>query len=229
VSGLFGFLWWLGIALETQAGFAGNPRYAVIGVMFVCISGASAYGWACLGLARLAGVVLWRIRRRQTAWTARLTVSTALMVAVFLFVPGWFAHRMPSVASIRSTLRYQAKLREQVASLIQRSGGANNVIRCGSMMANNLQVTMVAWYLDVPIYYVRALPRKPQLGVAGPNVVFQDGATSTNLSSQAPTPQQMQAWEQGWKRKNGSSYKIVKTDPVTLYMDCSVYYNNTKS
>jgi hypothetical protein len=156
-------------------------------------------------------------------------IATALMVVIFLFVPGWFAHRMPSVASIRQTLRYQAKLREQVASLIQRSGGAKNVIACGSMMANNLQVTMVAWYLDRPIYWVRALPRKPQLGVAGPNVVFQDGATSTQPGKQGPTPQQMLAWEQGWKQKNGSRYKIVKTDPVTLYMDCSTYYNNTKS
>jgi hypothetical protein len=229
VAGIFGFLWWVGISLETQAGFAGNPRYAVIGVMFVCISGASAYGWACFGLARLGGALLRRFRRREAPWSLRLAITTALMVAVFLFVPGWFAHRMPSIASIRYSLRYQAKLREQVASLIQGAGGAKRVIACGSMMANNLQVTMVAWYLDVPIYYVRALPRKPQLGVAGPNVVFQDGANSDKAKNQGPTPQQMQAWEQGWKRKNGSSYKIVKTDPVTLYMDCSVYYNNTKS
>jgi hypothetical protein len=46
--------------------------------------------------------------------------------------------------------------------------------------------------------------------------VFQDGVTSG--APQYPTPQQMQAWERG-----GSNYKIVKTDPVTLYMDCSPY------
>ena len=196
----------------------------------------SAYGWACYGLARLGGVLLRRFRRRQAAWSLRLAVTTALMVAVFLFLPGWFAHRMPSIGSIRATLRYQAQLRERVASEIRGAGGAKRVTTCGSMMANNLQVTMVAWYLDVPIYYVRALPRKPQLHfpgkpqlhVAGPNVVFQDGANSTKLSNQGPTPAQMQSWEQGWKQKNGSSYRIVKMAPVTLYTDCSVYYNNTK-
>jgi hypothetical protein len=48
----FGFLWWIVIALETQAGFAGNPRYSVFGVMFIYIGGGSAYGWACLALGR---------------------------------------------------------------------------------------------------------------------------------------------------------------------------------
>ena len=29
--GLFGFVWWLGVAIETQAGFSGNNRYLVLG------------------------------------------------------------------------------------------------------------------------------------------------------------------------------------------------------
>jgi hypothetical protein len=234
VAGGFGFIWWLGISAETQEGFAGNPRYAVIGVMLVCISGAAGYGWACTGLARLAGAGLRRLAERRpgssvraVSWRARLTATTAFMVLVFLFVPNWFAHRMPSVASIRYSVRYQAQLRESRAYLIDDYGGVSKIRSCGSMMANNYQVTMLAWDLDEPINFVQALPRyKPGEAVksgAGPNVVFQDGAASAKLSAQYPTPAQMQAWEQGWKQKNGSGYKVIFKSPVTLYANCSTY------
>jgi hypothetical protein len=228
LAGAFGFIWWLGISVETQGGFAGNPRYAVIGVMLVCISGAAAYGWACTGLAQLAGAGLRRLSQRRpdartltASWKARVTVATAFMVLIFLFVPNWFAHRMPSVASIRDEARYQAQLREGMAYLIDDYGGASNVRSCGSLMTSNYQVTMLAWYLDVPIRFVEALPayKKDQLTTkleAGPNIIFQDGA--------GPTPAQMQVWAQGWKQKNGSSYKIIVKPPFTLYADCSVFY-----
>jgi hypothetical protein len=236
LAGAFGFIWWLGISAETQEGFAGNPRYAIVGVMLVCISGAAGYGWACTGLARLAGAGLRRLEERRPgfgtrapSWRVRLTAATTFMVLLFLFVPNWFAHRMPSVASIRYTVRYQAELRERMSYLINDYGGADKVRSCGSLMTNNFQVTMLAWYLDVPIRFVEALPvyKKGHLTTkleAGPNVVFQDGVGSAKASDQGPTPAQMQVWEQGWKQKNGSSYKIIVKSPVTLYTDCSAFY-----
>ena len=154
IAGAFGFIWWLGISAETQEGFAGNPRYAIIGVMLVCISGTAAYGWACTGLARLAGAGLRRLGERRpgfgaraASWKVRLTGATTFMVLLFLFVPNWFAHRMPSVASIRYTVRYQAELRERMSYLINDYGGADKVRSCGSLMTNNFQVTMLAWDL----------------------------------------------------------------------------------
>ena len=49
------------------------------------------------------------------------------------------------------------------------------------MMTNNLQVTMLAWYLDVPIMGPGAANRKFSTK-PGPNVVFQD-ATSTGAKA----------------------------------------------
>jgi len=237
IAGGFGFIWWLGISAETQEGFAGNPRYAVIGVMLVCISGAAAYGWACTGLARLAGTGLRRLSQRRpdtrmltASWKARVTATTAFMVLIFLFVPNWFAHRMPSVASIRDEARYEAQLREGMAYLIDDYGGPQKVVQCGSMMANNLQLTMLAWYIDEPIYYVKALPvyAKDQtvLSGIGPNIILQDGDNSDTIGDQGPTAVQVQSWEQAWQHKNGSGYKIIVKRPVTLYADCSVYNPN---
>jgi hypothetical protein len=221
VAGALGFLWWLGISVETQAGFAGNSRYAILGVMLVYVGGCVGYGWACLELARLADAIMSRFTRRRLAWGASTVAATAVMALVFLFIPGWFAHRLPTINSVRYAVRYQARLREQVASLIQREGGPAKVMGCGSVMTNNLQVTMVAWYLNVPIPWVQAVPKNAQT-VPGPNVVLQDGDTAT--APQSPSLPQMQAWEQGWQHKNGSQYKIVTTHPpVTMYMNCSVY------
>ena len=139
---------------------------------------------------------------------------------MFALVPDRFTNRMPTISSIRYALRYQARLREEFAALIRRAGGAQKVIGCGSVMTNNFQVTMLAWDLDLPIYFVQALPRKFSTAL-GPNVVFQDAASPGG--PQLPTDLQMQAWARAWEQKNGSHYKVVKTDPVTLYMDCSMY------
>jgi len=229
LAGIFGFLWWLGIAVETEAGFAGNPRYAVIGVMLVGVSGCAAYGWACVGLTTLVARAWGRIRQRSrdrpgTLSNSSLTwlaaAATLVLLVVFALVPDRFTNRMPTISSIRYALRYQARLREEFAALIRREGGAQKVMHCGSMMTNNFQVTMLAWDLDVPIYFVQALAKKP-LVKPGPNVIFQDAASPGRPVY--PAALYIQNWELGWKHKNGSSYKVVKTDPVTLYMDCSVY------
>ncbi len=228
LAGLFGFLWWLGISVETQAGFAGNPRYAVIGAMFVCVSGCAAYGWACLGIATLAERGLQWYRRRtgsghdspagQFVWLA--AAATLLVLVVFAIVPDRFTNRMPTIDSIRYELRYQAQLREKFAYLIRDAGGAQNMMRCGSVMTNNFQVTMLAWDLGVPIYYVQALARTPKVE-PGPNVIFRD-ATSSGAKVDPASPY-MRDWEQGWKQKNGTGYKIISAKPVTLYTNCSIY------
>jgi hypothetical protein len=50
LCGLFGFGWWVLIAVETQAGFSGNDRYLVIGSALIDICGAIGYGWAAVAL-----------------------------------------------------------------------------------------------------------------------------------------------------------------------------------
>ena len=96
-----------------------------------------------------------------------------------------------------------------------------NSLKCGSVMANNFQVTMVAWYLDMPIPWVQALPQEAadQAGTER-GVPRRRDKTRRN---QGPTAAQMAAWERGWQNLNDSHYKIIKPTAVTLYMDCSTY------
>ena len=131
LAGLFGFLWWLGIAVETQAGFAGNPDYAVIGVMLVCVSGCAAYGWACVGLATPgarpgdayggARTPQGTLSNRSLTWLVAAT--TLVLLVVFAQVPYRVTNCMPTISSIRSLARrYQARLREEFAALIPACG-----------------------------------------------------------------------------------------------------------
>src|SRR5579875_3590159 len=64
--GAFGFIWWLGIAIETQAGFSGNERYLVLGTTPVAIAGGVAWGWLALALA--GGLRRLAARRRRLAF-----------------------------------------------------------------------------------------------------------------------------------------------------------------
>ncbi len=216
LAGVVGFGWWLGISLETQIGFAGNTRYTIFGVLLVYIAGASAYAWAAVGLARAAGKLL----TRPLAAARRLGAAGLVMTLVFLFLPGWFAHRLPSVSSIRVALRYQAQLREGYAGLIKRAGGPATLLACGSVMTDNYEVTMLAWYLDVAIPRIQALPHTLDTG-EGPNVVVQAGGTSDTPDDLGPSPVQMGFWEEGWLAANGSHYTIRQKYPVTLFTDCS--------
>jgi hypothetical protein len=228
LAGLFGFLWWLSVAAETQAGFAGNPRYAVMGAMFICISGCSAYGWACIGLAEgIAGGL--RLLRRRSRWRYSTTDSqfvwlaaatTLVVLVVFALVPHRFTTNMPTVNGIRYQLRYQAELRERYAYLVRDAGGPQKVMSCGSVQTNNYQVTMLAWYLQVPIRYVQAQVKAPTVE-PGPNVVFQARASSG--APIYPNTAFLRDWSQGWQTRNGSQYKIMNSPPVTLYMNCSTY------
>jgi hypothetical protein len=215
LAGVVGFGWWLGISLETQIGFAGNTRYTIFGVLLVYIAGSSAYAWAAIALARLGGRLLARLPA-----PARLGAAGAAMALVFLFVPGWFARGLPSVGSIRLALRYQAQLREGYAGLIKHAGGPAKLLACGSVMTDNYEVTMLAWYLDVPIPRVQALPHTLETA-QGPNVVVQAGGTSDTPDDLGPSPVQMGFWEEGWLAANGSHYTIRQQYPVTLFTDCS--------
>ena len=216
LAGVVGFGWWLGISIETQIGFAGNTRYTIFGVLLVYVAGASGYAWAAIALARLAG----RLLARPPTAALRLGATGVFMALVLLFVPSWFAHRLPSVGSIRVALRYQAQLREGYAGLIKRAGGPAKLLACGSVMTENYEVTMLAWYLDVPIPRIQALPHTLETA-EGPNVVVQAGGTSDTPDDLGPSPVQMGFWEEGWLAANGSHYTIRQQYPVTLFTDCS--------
>ncbi len=176
IFGAFGFLWWLGIAFETQAGFSGNNRYLVLGTAPVAIAGAVAWGWfahAAAAIPRRLAELAPGIRRHITP-AASLFGGTVIAVLVFLAVPPWIGQNIISLPRTHRALIYQAHLRQDAASAVRELGGPAKVLACGTVMTEGFQVPMLAYALGVHTLTVEASPTGPP--PPAPNVIFQTRA-----------------------------------------------------
>ena len=202
--GLFGYVWWLGIAIETQAGFSGNNRYLVIGAAPVAITGGVAWGWLAGATAallrRLAELV--SSLRRLASPLFTLPAGAVVAICLFLAVPPWIGQNIISLPRIHHALIYQAHLRSDLTAAVRDAGGASAVLKCGSVMTEGFQVPMVAWTLGVRTLRVQAEPGSVVHAGPWPNVIFQTRAQSD--STLLPLPAQIIAWERA-----GARYRLV--------------------
>jgi hypothetical protein len=194
--GVVGWAWWIGIAVETQAGFSGNDQYLVLGTALVSIAGGVGWGW---GAQTLAG---W-LRR----WSARPLVTgaagTVAAAVVLVAVPPWFGPSVIDVPATHHALVYQAHLREDLTAAVRKAGGADALLRCGPIMTEGFQVPMTAWTLGVHTLRVEATPTASGLaGPPWPAVILQTRAQSR--STLLPTTAQIHAWE-----RDGARYHLV--------------------
>ncbi len=171
--GIGGLMWFVVIALMTQAGFSGNNRYLVLGAALVDICGAVGYGWAAWELASLIPRALSRMRTAGPVSAAMRWGSVALLGLVFMFVPNWVGSNLISIPRTHGALVYQAHLRDGMSDLIARFGGAKRVLACGTIMTEGFQVPMVSWTLGVPATRVEASPVSGEEPGPAPNVILQ--------------------------------------------------------
>jgi hypothetical protein len=194
-------LWWLGIAIETEAGLSGSIRYLMLGTASVAIAGGVAWGWVAAVLGRLVTRLSATASRRRLDAPPRVTLpaGAALAFGLFLGVPPWIGHTAINVPVTGRILDYQAHLRQDLTAVVSRSGGARALLSCGTVMTESYQVPMVAWALGTPVSQVHAPPGdtdEPPGRIARPpwpGVIFQARAHAD--SQLEPTPGQIMAWE----------------------------------
>jgi hypothetical protein len=201
--GLFGFVWWLGVAVETQAGFSGNNRYLVLGTAPVAIAGGVAWGWFS---GAVAGLLRWVSDRRSglrrlSGVQVAIPTASAVAIALFLAVPPWIGKNIVSLPRTHHALVYQAHLREDLTAAVRKAGGAKTLLACGAVMTEGFQVPMAAWTLGVHTLRVEAPPAHLS-PPPWPAVILQTRAQST--SRLLPSPPQIIAWEHA-----GARYKLV--------------------
>jgi hypothetical protein len=196
--GMLGIVWFVVIAIMTQAGFSGNNRYLVIGSALVEVCGAVAFGWGAQEIGNLLSRV--RARRRGAAGTAggepaepgtaaaapRRTAlgawaGVALAALVFCFAPNWVGTNFISIQKTHKALVYQAHLRQDAARIIARYGGAAKLLRCGTIMTEGFQVPLVAWTLGVHTLRVEGPPAAGADPGAAPNVALQTSAHTDGM------------------------------------------------
>jgi hypothetical protein len=133
---LAGLGWIALVAVMAQAGFSGEPRYALPGAALVAIAGA-------LGLSALA--------------RGRPAVAVVAAVAVI-------AAAVPKVAGLPDLRRAQAwsqGLTDDLGPAIAAAGGRGAVLACGPPYVGNLRGPLLAWHLDVEKRMVRFDPVAP--------------------------------------------------------------------
>jgi hypothetical protein len=171
VVGATGWLWWIGIAVLTQAGFSGNDRYLVLGSALISIAGGVGWGWGAATAARLA-VRFSGAARRHLVWAS--TVAVTVGVLILIGAPPWIGPSVLDVPATHRALVYQAHLREDMTKVVQRVG-ATRILGCGTVMTEGFQVPMLAWNLGVHTLRIEAPPTQPGAGTP-PNVIFQTRA-----------------------------------------------------
>jgi hypothetical protein len=183
LTGALGFLWWFGIAVETQLGFSGNDRYLVLGAALVTITGAIGWGWFAFGVARLVrriatsgplrsligddAVQRRRLLARVSSWSVAVGAG-----ALFVAIPPWLGAK---VSATHRALVYQARLRADMSKLVTQLG-RGNILRCGTVMTEGFQVPMLAWNLHVHTLVIEASPPSYAARGAPPAVIFQTRA-----------------------------------------------------
>lgn len=174
--GLLGFSWIVLIALMTQAGFSGNPRYIILGTSLLAVCGGVGFGrvvqFASAAVQRAFGP-----NHRALALAAGILAFAVLSLATV----HWAAPRFKNFGKLDKALRYQAELRFDLRDALAKAGGADAFKACGKATAGKFSVPLVAWYLDEHTLDVGLVPA-PQGVIAA--------ARTTNKQSLKPQPEQ---------------------------------------
>jgi hypothetical protein len=225
LCGAFGYLWWIIIALETQAGFSGNDRYLVIGSAFIEICGAGGFGWAAIALTE---PLRHRVKRRLRRPGACALASAATLALAFMVVPNWVGGNLLDLPATHRALVYQATLRRDLVALIRRAGGPERLKHCGAghIMVEGFQVPMAAWYFGVRTLDIEEQPVTNAVGEAQPptpwpNVIFQD--RDTGSAALLPLPSTILDWE----RAGAKPFKhMIITREMFFFRDCAPQRND---
>jgi hypothetical protein len=143
-----------------QLGFSGEPRYSLPGAALLAISGAA-------GLALTARNRLGRVP---------LGVVTGLMLAAVI-VP-----RLPSLIAVEAAQGRAWRLGSELAVVVDRAGGRDAVLACGTPYVGRLRGPLLAYRLRVARRLV-----EPDAPPRAPGMVFRS-ALSTDATATPAAP-----------------------------------------
>jgi hypothetical protein len=148
------------VAVMTQAGYAGNPRYNVAAAAVGCV---------------LAGVGIAKLARRLGARSPLAWLLAAVLVAsVLAFTAG-------DLSDQAGELGDRADRRTDLAALIDEAGGLGDINACAPARTVQPMKAMLAWKLDVSMEHLADPPRTPV-------VVFQAPPGYAGEPAEPPVP-----------------------------------------
>jgi hypothetical protein len=146
------------VALMTQAGYAGNPRYNVAAAAVGCVlAGVGVDAVA----RRVAGTGATRSaapgRGRGIAWI----LAAALAAGVLAFTAGDLSNQVTELGD-------RADRRTQLDTLVADAGGAGAVNACAPARTVQPMKAMLAWRLDLSLEHLADRPRAPAAVFSAP-------------------------------------------------------------
>jgi hypothetical protein len=132
-----GLAWIALVALMAQAGFSGEPRYALPGAAVVAVAGAAGLAALVARSPRLGGVL----------------AATALAIAA--------APRLADLPDIHRAQAWQRGLAADLRAVIERAGGREALLACGRPYVGELRGPLLAYHLDVEKQRVGFDPQPP--------------------------------------------------------------------
>lgn len=144
VVALVAFAWIAEIALMTQAGFSGNPRYIILGTTLIAVVGGVGFGWA----VQIAGDVVGRLGGERHGNVLMLATGVAACAVLLAATYHWAGPKFRTFGRLDRALRYQADLRTDLRNGLDKIGGGKLFASCGPVATGMYQVPMVAWHID---------------------------------------------------------------------------------
>jgi hypothetical protein len=168
-----GAAWILLVAAMAEAGFSGEPRYALPGAALIAMSGAVGLGAGAAGLTRRVG------GRGTGVGAAGLAGRGAAVGAAVALVAVAAVPRVAALDDLRAAQAYQWRLANDLAEAVRAAGGRDAVLACGRPYVGPLRGPLMAYRLDVAKEVVE--PDEPP---RAPGVVFRSALDA----AAAPTP-----------------------------------------
>lgn len=137
-----GVIAWVALVVAmTFVGYPGVPRLMLPAAALLCV---------------LAGLAASRLVQMARGGTRSLAVGILILVAgAAVALP-----RAGNVTNLVTPLRVEAEQNRDLALAIEKVGGRQAVLACGQLTTAPLQVTALAWQLEVPISSVGIDPRE---------------------------------------------------------------------
>jgi len=157
-----GLAWLVLVAVMTQFGYAGNQRYLIVTTAALCALGGVGVGRIFEGVRAATTRVVGDRPRLGLAAAAGVFLlgSLALIPAI--------RDKVDNTERVVDKLGYEASLWEDLSGAIERAGGRDRLLGCGSLYTGPFQTQMVAYELGVHGLDVA----DATLGTPAPGVAF---------------------------------------------------------
>jgi len=170
-----GLGWLVLVAIMTELGYAGNQRYLIVTTAAICVLAGVGFGRIFEGLR--IGVT--RLTHRPTAG---LVAASAVFGLGLLALTPVIKDKVDNTEVTAEKLEYEASLWGNLPEAIEKAGGRDRLLRCGSVYSGPFQTQMVAYELGVHGVEVAALVPTVPPGLAFQTHTVRDGPLVTDVT-----------------------------------------------